>query len=561
MNKVSWLLLVWLPCSSLNCFFEEHNPHLEIYQNLQKGDLEKSIDMYLENRKLNKKHDPLLIQRIAETILKNSLKDKNNNIKLNGVLGIQAGLVYRDFIHNLSAIFPQSDIATQMAILQMSSQTQDESFNPVLIKALSVPILSINLEALFQLCLKKNVKSIGYLNSLMHKLPRNAYYLFPVFFLTLGDKEATMQLKKLANEPYLPTRIETIIQSAQFGKTEILPTIRAHLSHTNPAEQEACAFSLGVLKDCDSIKKLKKLVSSKDESIKLSALEALNRLGDYEHLSLIRNMAEGKNLFAFHLLSEDSEDLKILENFLLDTDWQVQINACLALIDKCPEKCESTIEKILLRDSRDAAFIPVYSPGKTLSYWKAIYSSAQQQKFYDYSLSSASLTFKEKILHTLADSSEKSFLRICENIFKSNQTELVPTCIRLLEAKRSAGSIELIGAMSQKAGAPLTRHFCHLAAFRLRLPNDHEKYLTEWVEENKYFPLGQVKQKASMNPPLSHTRFNLTSDEKTLLFLEILEALVSFRKIETLDWLLKILKEGHLQNRPLIAGLLIKSLE
>ena len=173
---------------------------------------------------------------------------------------------------------------TQLISIQMAGQIQDDRANDLLCKAFSSDFLGIRMEAASCLSLRKYLHAVGYIESLMNKLPPPFQCFFAEMYAQIGSTEAIHVLKKMIHDTELYTRIAATLAAAHYGRDDLLKDIRNAATHLNPAEQEACASAIGMLGDSHSIELLEKMTKSTEDQVKLSAYKALFSLGKRHYL-------------------------------------------------------------------------------------------------------------------------------------------------------------------------------------------------------------------------------------------------------------------------------------
>ncbi len=527
---------------------------------MQSGDFDKSLTLYEQYKAQIGRHDFELLGQACQIILEQGAKSDDSEKQLLSIYG--AGIAgITSCIDLLENTITASALQIQMASIQILSQMQDDRADELLTKAMSSDHFGVRMEAAYQLSVRKHIKAVGYIESLMHRLPPQLRFFFPQFFALIGTKEAVNILKLMMNDKEVQTRIEAVLNAARFGRDDLLPTIRANVTHVNIPEQESCAFALGALKDSKSIPKLKTLIKSPNTNVKLAALRSLHMLGDTAIDQEIIEMAKAKDLFAIAILGDINNSEEVLAELSKSEDLQVKYNAAIALLQKKDNRCIEPILEILIRDVRDLGFFPNPSHGKSLTAWKVITSARQHIKEYPYDLYAVSLALREHLLKQCLELKEKEFLLIADLVFESKQTSLIPLLVRLLENLQTPEAKNLLQHKAQKAGAPLIRAYSNLAAFRLNMGGGHEKTLKQWIQDQKNNEMIRFRPALPFDIRLPDTSFELTPEESSLLLIESYEALAARHEEGCIDILLKTLKEGNPKNRCVIAGLILKSIE
>jgi HEAT repeat protein len=398
----------------------------------------------------------------------------------------------------------------------------------------------------------------------MYKLPPELRGYFPQFFALLGTSDSISILRKLMDDRFLSVRVEAILNAARYGRDDLLPSIRISSSHSNIAEQEACAAALGFLKDAKSLKRLEKLSQSPIDHVQLAANRSLYHLHHPEAGNRIGEKAKGKDLFAISLLGEIEGSEQTLLPLLKDPDLQVRINAALSLLKRRDSKCIPAIYEVLRRDARDLALVPAYSLGRSLTAWKVIASADQHVNDSFYDLQTLGILVREEILRDCLELPEKDFLEVAAHIFASRQSELVPLLVNLLENLQTPAAFALLEKHAQSAGYPLLRGYCSLALLRLKRPGPHLETLKNWIHAKRSTELVRFRPllpRSMRDQQFLATSLELTPEESSRLLIEAYQTLADEHNDEGIDLLLDGLEKGNPKNRSVLAGLLIRAIQ
>ncbi|HSX27077.1 MAG TPA: HEAT repeat domain-containing protein, partial [Chlamydiales bacterium] len=367
-------------------------------------------------------------------------------------------------------------------------------------------------------------------------------------------------LKRLIEDADPQVRVESILNVARLGRDDFLPSLRKRLSHTHVAELEATAFALGVLKDSSSTKKLKKLASSSTESVRLAASIALLQFGDRTFVPQIEEMAKRSNLFAIAALGRISETEETLARLVRSSDLQVRLNAAIALLQRRDPRCVHALAELLIEDSRDLAFHPFNSVGRTLVSYKAIPSAELHAKDPTIDLS-YSQAIREHLLREAIHLPEANFLQLARLVFNRQQYDLVPTLITLLENLQTENAIALLKEGAAKLSAPLIRDYCHLSLYRLKQEGPYEEYINHWVMRQKESELIRLRPLLPWKYRMEQSDYSLTPEETSRLLIEAFLSIASHRDEKSIAFLLEAIQLGNPQNRYALMGLLMKATE
>ena len=452
------------------------------------------------------------------------------------------------------------DPQVQLLSLHFIAGFEDDKTNDLLNRAMSSDYLSTRMEAAFYMSQRKHPHAVGQIEGLMFRLPPVFKPYFPSFFALLGTSDATATLKRLIEDPDPQVRIESILNVARLGRDDFLPMLRRRLTHSHIAEIEATVFAIGALKDSSSHQKLKKLALSPIESIRLAAALALLQLGDRSGVPKLLEMASHHYLFAILSLGAITGTEETLAELLQSSDFQVKINAALALLQRRDPRCLPTLCEILISDSRDFAFHPMGSPGRTLSAFKAVPSAELRAKDPTIDLS-YSMALREHFLREAIHLPEETFLKLAATIFQKQQNDLVPTTIALLENLRTDNAILLLKEGTKKISSPLIRDYCHLSLYRLKVEGPYEEYINHWVNSQKKSELIRLRPLLPWKYRMDQSDYTLSAEETSKLLIDSFLAIASRRDEKSITLLLNAMQHGNPQNRYALMGLLMRSTE
>jgi hypothetical protein len=236
------------------------------------------------------------------------------------------------------------------------------------------------------------------------------------------------------------------------------------------------------------------------------------------------------------------------------------MNAAMTLLKHRDPRCRKVILELLLRDSSDLGFAPQMSVGKTQLAFKPVYSfSSQKNTTYD--IQSVTLAVRSQILMDCMHLPEEEFITLAEWLFKSKQSDLIPTLVALLENLQTPGALALLNQKSQAAGMPLIRTYCTLALYRMNHPGDYEASLFNYIERNKNSELIRFKPLVPLDQRIGESPYELTPEDSSKLLIETFEALSEKQQESSLNILLNAMQNGNPKNRCVLAGLLLRTLQ
>ena len=532
-----------------------HIPYLA-----QRGELKKSLELYRTYREQEVRHDFEILTQVGSILLEKGALSDNGETQLLALYG-SAYASLSSTLSILETALKSHHLQTQLTAVQLLSRFDDDRCSLLLNKAMGSNFLFTRMEAAHQLCLRKDRMAVGQIESLMHRVPKEFRAYFPPFFGLLGTSDGTKILKSLLDDADPIVRIESILSVARNRREDLLPIIRSMATHPSPAEQEACAYALGELRDSHSIAKLKHLTSSPNVGVQLAANRALYLLGEEGAKEPIIELAQQENLFAINVLNEIPDSESVLISLLKSKNPHVRLGSVISLMKRRDRRATDPIIELLVHDSRDLGYFPVSSPGNSLVAWKVLPSLEQHQKKVDFDLKGITHTLKECVLKDCLELPEDAFLTIAHAIFKSKQFDLIPLLVRLVENLESKESLNLLKWHYQNSGVPLIRAYCNLSLYRLKEKGPFESGVRLWLKTNqgkeliRFQPIDPKKHRFSYSP------YELTPQEHSRLLIETCEALANRHDEKSIDLILDLLESGNPKNQYLLAGLLLKALQ
>ncbi len=535
---------------------------LHILYLLQSKEFHRAIDLYREYKEALGRHDFEILQQMAMIILEQGARSSDPETQLTSIFGSSiAGIAASIDILEAGIVSPQPQ--TQMAAIQFLGHLQDDRCEELLTKAMSSDYFFTRLEAAYQLAMRKSRVAVGQIESLMYKVPPEMRFFFPQFFALIGTSDAMTLLRHMMDDRFHMTRIEAILSAARFGRDDLLPMIRSRATHLNIAEQEACAFAMGFLKDSKSIPLLKNLSQSPSVNVKLAAKYSLYLLGDDSAKEEIISLAKEGNLFAIGLLGNIPGTQDALYLLTKNSDLQIRFNAIFSSLKLGDHRPLETLLEFLVRDSRDLGFHPQYSIGNSLMSWKVVPSAQQHQKESPNDLLAFSVHVREHLLKECLEFPPEEFLKIANYLFDSKQADLIPSLISLMENLQTPEAVLLLENKAQTTGAPLIRAYCNLALLRLKKADPYKTAVLNWISVKKNTEMFRFRPMLPWNVKISEksNAFELTPEEHSRLLIECYQTIVLEHDEQSIDIVLEGLKSGHHKNRPVLAGLLIQAIQ
>lgn len=522
---------------------------------IQQGEKEHALKLYQTAFQNTNQHDFELLHQMGLRILDEGFRQSDPECQLLALFGASVS-AHEDVFYILAESLKNKIPAIQLVALEALARFQTDQADNAIIRALGASTLQVRYEAAHQLCKKRHPQAVNQTESLLYKSPREVWQIYPPLFAMTGDSHSTRVLRKLLTHSSKSVRLSALLSIGKYEREDLLPQVRQQSAHMQFALQEACAHTLGLLQDGESIPKLEKLTQSQFPAVALAAQVALYRLGHEGAFQAIEKAALADDVFAISALGMISEHPNALLNLMESPNLQLRVNAVVALLQQNHRRGLEAVDEIILRDKRDLAFTAIHSPGKTFKAWKVTPSASSLLKddsnaFQDH------LELKESLLKKVKLLSEPRFVATAEQIFLRQQNDLVPITVELLEELNSKEALACLKKHQQQLGAPLVRNYCNLALYRLNEPGPYAAHLREWVKAKSQTEFIQLKPLSPWD--LRETSYTLKPEETSRLLIEIFEAFAAHQDAEGIEILIDAIATGHAKNKYALAGLLLRA--
>ncbi|HEV8053063.1 MAG TPA: HEAT repeat domain-containing protein, partial [Parachlamydiaceae bacterium] len=520
------------------------------------GETAKALQAYQEYRNTTGTNDFELIEQIGLIILDQGYRSKDAEIQRLTLFG--AGVSTNEkALYILEEGMSSNDQENQLIALNFLARFHNDRADLSIQRAMGSNSLLVRLETAFKLSKRKDPKAVGQTEALMAKVPEQVWPIFPQIYAECGSPEAKKILRKLLTHKDEAVRISTILSLAEYGHDDFLPHIRRMMSHHGAAQQEACATALGLLKDENSAKSFMILAKSSNANVKLAALASLYRLGRHESAKEVEAIANQGNIFAIYLLGDMPGSEDALARILQSNQLQIKINAAVALLNLGDKRSLPIVAQLLLRDTRDIALGKISSQGTSLTALKVVPSA--QQNFEDDPVAiEVSLHLREELLVKAVELPEKDFLSLAHALLDCQQGDLIPILAEVLENHPTAPVIELLKRHQQKVGAPLIRNYCNLTLYRIKEPGPYAQNLLEWVKQQREIDLIQFRPLVPISQrDMNDETFELTPHETSGLLVGAFESFVASQDDIGIDALISIIQTGNPKNKYALIGLLM----
>lgn len=524
------------------------------------GETAKALNAYQDYRQHIGKNDFELIEQLGLILLHQGYRTRDSEIQSLTLFG--AGISTNEkALYILEEGLSSGEPEQQLIALKFLSRYQNDHADLIIHRAMGSNSLLVRLEAALQLAERKDPKAVSQAEALMAKIPEPLWVLFPQIYAASGSPEAKKILRKLLMHNEEAIRIATILSLAEEGHDDFLPHIRRMAAHHGPAQQEACATALGILKDENAAAYLFQMAKSPNINVQLAASASLYRLGRHESIKDIERLAASGNLFAIYQLSTMPGSEETLAKLLQSEDPQINANAAIALLEQRDARCLSIVSSLLLRNHRDIAIGKTTSQGGSLTALKVIPSANHNLKDDPIS-QELSLHLREAILAKTIELPDKDFLAIAQTIFEGQQNDLIPILAEVLENHPTPAVIDLLKKYQQKVGAPLVRNYCNLVLYRLKQPGPYAKNLLDWVAQQQNIDLIRFRPLVPLEArDKNRTTFELTPQETSRLLVDAFEAFVASQDDQGVDALISIIQNGNPKNKYALIGLLMRAIQ
>lgn len=522
---------------------------------IQQGEHEQALKLYQKTFQENGQHDFELLHEIGLRVMDYGFRQHDPECQLMALFGASVSAhedAYYILEESLKSQFPEIQVVALKALARFQNDRADQA----LLRALGASSLQVRYEAAHQLCKKKHPQAVSQTESLMYKTPKTFWPIYPPLFAMVEDPHSTKILRKLLAHPSEDVRLAVIMSVAKYARDDLLPQMRQQLFQTQFDQQEACAYTLGSLKDEQAIPKLEKLTSSQYPTVALAAHFALYQLGRETSIKAIEKAAQQEDLFAIAALGSIPDHSEVLLELLHKQNLQVRLNAQIALFNQHHSSALVAVDDILIRDKRDLGFTSFHSPGHAFKAWKVI-SSASQLLKDDVSAYIDHLEFKESILQKIREQSEARFIALAHQIFAKQQNDLIPKTVELLQDLGTAEAIECLKQHHQQLGAPLVRHYCNLALYRLQEPGPYGEQLRQWVKAQSQTEL--IRFQPFTPWKWEETSYTLTPEQTSKLLIDAFEAFSNQQDTQGIETLIEAIATGHAKNKYALAGLLLRA--
>lgn len=525
------------------------------------GRLEAALSCYLSAKSQKSVDDDLFLSDLAIHLIDNALMDPDPKIQLAGLYGLSlsahpSGLLLLEQLSNSLQPIIQA-IAVQMAKL-----APDPTATFIINRALNSNYIEIRFHALQFLVMRKDPTAFGHIQSLLHKLPPQAKPYFCDFLASLGTQESEFLLVDffLSNSPTL--RMHVLQSALNHTLFSFLPHFQNSLHVGVPQEQEISAFAMSRFGQIESQGLLKKLQNSPHPEVRLAAATSLLSFGFVDALQTVIELAKMKNLWAIDLLGSYAGGETLLKELFFDSDPNIQLNAMLSLLKRKEPCALEQAKKILKTPSHIALFTPIYSEGGSFKAWK-IFSPTQTPSPEEQQRALlATFELKNQILILGMELPEEAFFEILETIIHLRENSFAPLIAQITQNMKTPRTKARLLDLSQESGWPLLRIFSHFILYVNGDKNRHKKELLRWIHEEKKRSVIEFKPSTSfLDSYEKSSPYELTPEESSALFIETLAAMASMQDPEGIDLILQLIKDGHVNNRPILAGLLFKILQ
>lgn len=531
--------------------------HSLSYYNALPRDLNDALAAYSQSIRLGAMHDYEYLQKLGIRFLKESVSLFDPEEQLLSVYG--ASIAKNDQLIPLlgeAVLNPYPQV--QLAAVRALSEYQDDLATKYLLEGLNSNYLEVAFETLFILCSQKHPDAMGYIQSLMHKVPEQLHILFPTLYALIDTPQSTQALNKMLHHSNPAVQVEAILAACKCSRDDLLETIRTLSKYHDIKLKEACALALGHFQDESSLPILEELSQSSCEQVALSAHYALYRMGRSASIAQIESFALQGNLYALSLLKDCPGDENVLEALVGHTSEQVRLGASLALLKKKNLSSLPVVRDILIPKDPSKILTVQASAGKAIQAKKWAHLSQKLFRENPY-LTEIANQYRQEVLIECADLPENVFLALAEDIIQSNQNELIPLTIRIVQSFKTAQSLEVLKNWQQRVGSPFVRNYSNLALYELGQEGPWKEELLTWVTQEQQHPLIRLKPMVPWSKKNRKTPYEMTPEEKSQLLIESYLALAAEQEEGFLELVLSQLSKNSSKNKLALAGILLKA--
>lgn len=545
-----------LPKSPSQAFSKSSISHL-LYM-IQAGKTEEAIDTLLSM----KSDDPYIfhegtLEKLGQGLLEQGSKSRDPQDLLTCLYGV--GISQDDTTLNIAAnALAYDEPQLQLVAVSVLSSFDTEAASELISRAMKSNYIFVRLEAAYCLALRRSSNAYGQLASLMSKVDPELHELFPRLFAMEASLESQKMLKSLLYDRNEQVRRESILAVANFGRDDFLEDIRTLAKEPSFVQQEACAYALGMFGDEASRELLERLAASSSPSVRLAAYRSLHTLGCDKAKTYIAQQAALGDCFAISLMGSLEGDDAVLVKLLAHEDVNVRTNAAMALLQRRDGRCLQGVADVLIDSHCDYTLQSIASHGASLRCWKVTASSSQHlakhPQFFE-----VSHRAREQMLISALELPEDDFIDLAEAIFVSNQHDLVPLTVKLLENLRSEKAVNLLKSHEQRLGAPFIRAWCCLGLYRMHQEGPYAEKVLRIVEKHEDKEVFKARAVLPWKLRQEETRYQLTLEESCALLIESFEALALRQDAKGIEALLRAIRNGNPHNRYTLAGLLMRA--
>lgn len=528
---------------------------------------QQALCLYLDALDTYKEHDYILLRKIAENCLRQSLNSIDAQTKEGAILG--AGFARSaEALDLLALAMEDSNPMHQLLVLSVLASNPSKTSNELLFKALASPYPFIRLEAAYQLASLKNTKVVDHLHSFIHKLPEEVRALSAAIFLRLETEESDAYIKELLASPKPITRNYTALLIGEYQQKRFIPSLRSLLTSASYSDQEGALYALGKLKDGQTYQHIKHFLNKESPDLALAAAQALIYLGNEEEaLPIIKQQAQEhkpRALYTARLLSKEEGIPLLLPIFLNSSHAETKLNAGLALLHLgCTHSELIEYFTLWLETPNYHQIITLSrSQGQATSSWKftpIIFPTGDAEKR---KLLTTIHQTEEFILNLLLFLPGEASLPYIERILQSQKTHLAAKAILYLSQLSNKQSLNIIAQATMYPGEPIIRAYANLALYHLTKDPEQKTILHQQarslIQQTLLF-IGTESE--SIAPQATYLRYQVTPELRAQLMLDILETLVSTKTHDDIRCFLQLMAQTNTKNLPVLSGLLMKMIE
>ncbi len=282
-------------------------------------------------------------------------------------------------------------------------------------------------------------------------------------------------------------------------------------------------------------------------------MQAYALLNEEEALPLLTKEADVGDLFAITLLGTLSGRRAEIKNLLKIKRSSHRHQCSHGPFDSWRESGLRIIAPLIL--SNKASLAPHATSLKHVIAWKLAPSGPYDDPVIEERMRES----RKEIVRRIFLLPEEDALAFSKELLLRGENGYIPAVMEQLYISGTPGVVALLEQFQQKIGAPYVRGAAALTLFKLG-QKERRSEMISFLKSHHAVELIRLKPMIDdkLNP-FATTAFELSPEETSSLYIEMLEALLTEGKEDGIDLLVEAMEKGHPNNRYALAGLLIRA--